>query len=129
MILDTSAVVAVLQLEPEAEQFAGLIESVPDVRISAATVLEASLVLGRSRQRLLDQFLEEAGAVVVPVDERQLAIAREAHLRFGRGSGATARLNYGDCFSYACAIALDEPLLFKGDDFGQTDVLDARPGD
>ena len=122
MILDTSAVVAILQGEPEAQRFAGLIESADHVHISTATVLEASLVLGAVRQQVLDAFLGESRAVAVPVDETQLAAARQAHLRYGRGSGSPARLNYGDCFSYALAKTWDRPLLFKGDDFGHTDV-------
>lgn len=122
MILDTSAIIAILQGEPEAAQFAELIESAPRVHISAATALEASIVLGRSRQHLLDAFLTTAGAVVEAVDAEQLAIARGAHSRFGRGSGSPARLNYGDCFSYALAKALDAPLLFTGEDFVHTDV-------
>ncbi len=122
MILATSAVVAVLQGEPEAERFAGLIESTDHLHISTATVLDASLVLGAARQQVLDAFLGEARAVAVPVDQAQLAIARQAHLRYGRGSGSPARLNYGDCFYYALAKAWDRPLLFKGDDFGRTDV-------
>ena len=122
MILDTSAVVAILRGEPEAERFAGLIETADRMHISTATVLEASLVLGAPRQQVLDAFLGEARAVAVPVDETQLAVARRAHLRYGRVSGSSARLNYGDCFSYALAKAWDRPLLFKGDDFVHTDV-------
>lgn len=122
MILDTSAIVAILEGEPEAAKFAGLIESADRVHISTATVLEASLVLGAARQQVLDDFLVEARVVAAVVDEKQLAVARQAHLRFGRGSGSPARLNYGDCFSYALAKAWDRPLLFKGDDFGHTDV-------
>lgn len=127
MILDTSAVVAILQGEPEAEALAALIESVDRVHISTATVVEASLVLGGARQQVLDDFLASAGAVVVPFDETQVAIARRAHLRYGRGSGSPARLNYGDCFSYALAMASDRPLLFKGRDFTHTDVAVPTP--
>lgn len=122
MILDTSAIVAILEGEPEAAEFATLIESAGRVRISAATVLEASIVLGRERQEVLDDFLATAGAVVEPVDDIQLRIARGAHVTYGRSSGSPARLNYGDCFTYALAAAVDEPLLFKGNDFRHTDV-------
>lgn len=125
MILDTSAIVAILQGEPEAGAFAAMIESRDDVRISAATVLEASIVLGSRRQRVLDEFLVAARAVVEPVDEAQATLARQAYLRFGRRSGSSARLNYGDCFSYALARHLGQPLLFKGGDFGHTDVAAA----
>lgn len=123
--MDTSAVVAILQGEPEAPEFAELIESANRLLISVATVLECSLVLGPARQRLLDDFLAIAGADQVAVDADQLGIARAAHLRFGRESGSPARLNFGDCFPYALAVARSEPLLFKGQDFGHTDVRPA----
>ncbi|HLR96051.1 MAG TPA: type II toxin-antitoxin system VapC family toxin [Jiangellaceae bacterium] len=122
MILDTSAIVAILQGEPEAEEFAALIEGADRLLISAATALEASIVLGRARQEVLDEFRTTAGAQVEPVDAVQLSIARDGYQRYGRGSGSAARLNFGDCFSYALAIATDLPLLFKGSDFVHTDV-------
>lgn len=125
MILDTSAIVAILQDEPEAAVFAALIESAGRVHISAATVLEASIVLGGQRQRLLDDFLATARAAVEPVDEEQLRIARRAYLQYGRRSGSPARLNYGDCFSYALATVFGAPLLSKGADFIHTDVTSA----
>lgn len=129
MILDTSAVVAILQLEPEAQRFAELIAAAAVVEISAATALEASIVLGPTRQDALDEFLELAGTSVAPVDEQQLTLARQAHLNYGRRSGSPARLDYGDCFSYALAKARDRPLLYKGNDFGHTDIdpADSRP--
>ena len=127
MILDTSAIVAILMGEPEAPRFAALIEDVDAPLVSAATVLEASLVLGASRDTLLDEFLAIADAQVVPVDAAQLAAARTAHRRFGRGSGSPARLNYGDCFSYALASVTGRPLLFKGEDFSHTDLQAAAP--
>lgn len=126
MILDTSAVIAVLADEPEAAEIAARIEAADGVRISVASVLEASLVCGPARQRDLDEFLAVAGAVITDMDPDQLAVARACHLRFGRGSGSPARLNYGDCFSYALAKHRDEPLLFVGDDFTHTDVISAR---
>jgi ribonuclease VapC len=125
MILDTSAIVAILQGEPEAAEFAALIEAEPAVRISAATVLEASIVLGAKRQTLLDDFIDTARASIVPVDTAQLSLARRAHLQYGRGSGSPAKLNYGDCFAYALAIVSGRQLLFKGDDFSHTDVVPA----
>lgn len=76
----------------------------------------------------LDQLLAAIAPVIHPVDDRHLAIARDAWARFGRGSGSPARLNYGDCFSYAAAAATGEPLLFVGEDFAHTDVRDAREG-
>lgn len=129
MIIDTSAIVAILTGEPEAETFAELIESVDETGISAATALEASLVLGPRRQGLLDDFLRIANTRVIPFDQEQLGLAREAHLRYGRGSGSVARLNYGDCFAYALARATGRPLLFKGDDFSHTDVVAATRQD
>jgi len=122
VILDSSAIVAILRSEPEAAEFRRLIEAAEAVSISAATVLEVSLVVGSDRQTLLDRFLAVCEAVIVPVDESQAVIARRAAIRFGRGSGSPARLNFGDCFSYALASATGEPLLCKGDDFVHTDV-------
>ncbi|MFC7619617.1 type II toxin-antitoxin system VapC family toxin [Microlunatus sp. GCM10028923] len=122
MILDTSAVVAVLQLEPEAERFANLMASAAGIEISAATVLEASIVLGPTRQNALDKLLGLVGASVASVDEDQLAAARLAYLTYGRRSGSPARLDYADCFSYALAKCRKRPLLFKGNDFGHTDI-------
>lgn len=122
MILDSSAVVAIMRDEPEAESFARLIETAGAVAISAATVLEVSLVVGPQRQAVLDRFLAVAGAVVVPVDAEQVGVARRAAIRFGRGSGSPASLNYGDCFTYALASVTGQPLLCKGDDFVHTDL-------
>ena len=126
MILDTSAVIAILSDEPEAPELAQLIEAAPSVRISAATVVESSLVRGPTRQTDLDDFLAEAAAIITPVDEEVTQLAREGHLRFGRGSGSPARLNYGDCFSYALARQEDDALLFTGNDFTHTDIRSAR---
>lgn len=122
MILDSSAIVGILTHEPEAPALAAAIENAPAVRVSVATVLETSLVLGAGRQDVLDEFLDLSGVELVPVDVAQLAAARTAHLRFGRGTGSPARLNYGDCFSYALAVTRGEPLLYQGSDFGHTDV-------
>ena len=122
MIIDTSAIVAILAGEEDAAELAHLIESVDEPWIAAGTVLEASLVLGSRRQGLLDDFLDIANARVIAFDEEQLTLAREAHLRFGRGSGSPARLIYGDCFAYACAKVLGVALLYKGNDFADTDL-------
>lgn len=122
MILDTSAVVAILQGEPGSARLAAAVEEADTVRISVASVLEAALVLGPRRGDLVDEFLEITGAELVPVDTSQLSVARGAHLRYGRGSGSPARLNYGHCFSYALATTSGEPLLFVGDDFSHTDL-------
>ncbi|AZS39215.1 MULTISPECIES: type II toxin-antitoxin system VapC family toxin [Microbacterium] len=125
MIVDSSALVAVLMAEPEAAEMSELLEEGP-FSLSAATLTECMIVLrgkgGEAKVLALDELLEATGATVVPLDEAQARLAARAYVRFGRGSGSAARLNYGDCFSYALAISRDEPLLFKGDDFIHTDV-------
>lgn len=128
MILDTSAIVAILNNEDDAPAIAAALEEAMVVRVSVATVLEASLVAGPQRQSHLDDLLEVVGAEIVPVDLAQLRAAREAHLRFGRGSGSPARLNFGDCFSYALAKTSDQTLLFRGEDFPHTDVRAGQLG-
>lgn len=122
MILDSSAVVAIFRDEPEAEAFTAVLEAAGPVSISAATLVELSLVLGAERWALIESFLDEAHVTVVPVDRAQAAVAVDAHARFGRRSGSPARLNFGDCFSYALARSSDRPLLCKGDDFVHTDL-------
>lgn len=123
MIIDTSAIVAMVRGESDANDFVAALEQVGRASISAATALECSLVLHPEHEAPLTRLL--AGLSIVPFDEDQLAIAREAHDRFGKGSGSPARLNLGDCFSYALAKTRGEPLLFKGDDFTDTDVESA----
>lgn len=126
MIVDTSALIAILRGEPEARACAQAIEAAPRCRISAANFLEAAIVIDDSRDpiasRRLDDLVKEAGIVVEPVTAAQANIAREAYRDFGRDSGNPARLNFGDCFAYALARATGEPLLFKGDDFLHTDI-------
>lgn len=128
MILDTSALLAILLDEPERRDFVACIESEAVRRASAASVLEASMVLearfGPAAEGDLDLFLHRAAVEIVPFDQDQLAMARSAFRRFGKGRHPAA-LNFGDCISYALARALDEPLLFKGSDFRQTDVTAA----
>lgn len=128
MIIDTSALMAVVLSEPEADVFGALIETRP-FAISAATLLEAEIFARGRRGEPLVRDLRAilAEATIVPFDESQAHIASDAYHRYGRGSGSPAKLNYGDCFSYALAIARDEPLLFKGDDFIHTDVRVAAP--
>lgn len=125
MVLDTSALVAILQNEPERRAFIEAIEAADACLISAATFVEISIVIearhGAEGLRDLDRFTVTAGMAMVPVDAEQAHLARGAFSRFGKGRHRAA-LNYGDCFSYALAIATGEPLLFKGDDFGHTDV-------
>ena len=126
MILDSSAIVAVIRLEPEGRAFEAVIQASDRVGLSAASMVETALVLGPALDVVLDQFIQTARARVHPVTETQARLARVAYRRFGRGSGHPARLNFGDCFSYAVSMDLGEPLLFKGNDFNQTDVLVAR---
>ena len=128
MIVDSSARIAVLRAEPEADEFAELIVSGP-TRISAANWLEASMVAhgerGSAGVALLDRLVEEATIEIEPVSVEQARRARLAFQRYGRGSGSPARLNFGDCFAYALSSVTGEPLLFKGEDFTHTDVLRA----
>jgi ribonuclease VapC len=125
MVLDTSALLAVLQDEPERRSFNEAIEAADSAALSVASFVEASIVIearhGADGLRALDRFIERAGIVVAVVDLEQGKVARDAFSRFGRGRHAAA-LNFGDCFSYALATVLGEPLLFKGEDFARTDV-------
>ncbi len=125
MVLDTSALIAILQGEPTAERLLAAVEADQLRLISAATVVEASLVVlgrfGEAGDSQLDRLLRALGVEVVPVGEEQALLAREAAFRFGRGRHPAA-LNFGDCFVYALSVARAEPLLFVGNDFSQTDV-------
>lgn len=129
MIVDTSALLAILRDEPEAAACARAIESVPVRRTSAANFLEAAIVIDGSRDpivsRRFDDLIREARLLIEPVTEAQARTAREAYRDFGKGSGHPAKLNFGDCFAYALAKATGEPLLFKGDDFTHTDLAAA----
>lgn len=125
MVLDTSAVAAILFDEPEAAILDHKIVDDPVRLMSAATFLEAAIVvearLGDAGGREFDLWLHRAEIEILAVDAEQADLARRAWRRFGRGRHP-AGLNYGDCFSYALAAMRDEPLLFKGDDFTKTDV-------
>ena len=125
MVLDTSALPAILLDEPERRLFNECIEASEKRLLSAASLLEASIVLesrsGELAGRELDLFLHRAKVEVTPVDEQQVEIARAAFRRYGKGNGP-AGLNFGDCFSYALARARGEPLLYKGSDFTRTDI-------
>ncbi|UFU04267.1 type II toxin-antitoxin system VapC family toxin [Ruania suaedae] len=131
MIVDTSALVAVLLGEGDAEAIADALARGP-VRISAATLVEARVVLlatvGPEGRRRLDALLQEAEVEVVPTDAAQADIAADAYRDYGKGTGHPAALNLGDCFSYALATARREPLLYKGENFSHTDVRPALPG-
>lgn len=131
MIVDSSAVVAIVRREPDAAVLADAIDLQDTPRLSAAGFLEIAIVIDSRRNpavsRRLDEFLVSAGIVIEPVTERQARIAREAYRDYGKASGHPARLNFGDCFAYALARDLNEPLLFKGDDFRHTDIKPAIP--
>jgi len=128
MIIDTSAMVAILYHEPEAEAFTQLIHDADECRISVASYVELSMVvenqLGPEGMRQAEAFFRRAGVTVEPVTVEQGELARQAFLDFGKGRHK-AGLNYGDCFPYALAKATGEPLLFKGNDFSQTDIRTA----
>jgi ribonuclease VapC len=125
MIVDTSALVAVLYGEPEARDFVERIRGADICRISVANHVELSMVvesqLGPDGARQAEAFLRRAGVIVEPVTLEQGDLARQALLDFGKGRHK-AGLNFGDCFAYALARATGEVLLFKGDDFALTDI-------
>jgi ribonuclease VapC len=129
MIVDTSALIAILKNEPEAEVFSQAIEAAKIVRVSAASYLETHIVVDGYKNPILSARLEEIfanpGIVVEPVTAEQAKIARLAYRDFGKGSSHPANLNFGDCFSYALAHDKREPMLWKGDDFGHTDIRPA----
>ena len=128
MVLDTSALLAMLLAEPERDAYVALLAEAEDPLISAATLVEASVVmLAKTAQagvRDLDELLVTGGVRCVAVDDEQAKLARDAFARFGKGR-SPAGLNFGDCFAYALAQATNRPLLFKGDDFTKTDVTAA----
>lgn len=125
MVLDTSALVAILSAEPEAETFATAITAANTRLMSAASLLETAIVIesryGQTGGQKLDEIIRIAQIQIEPVTIEQVAVARLAYRTYGKGRHP-AGLNYGDCFSYALAKVTGEPLLFKGDDFVQTDI-------
>ena len=129
MIVDSSAIIAILMGEAETAVFAGVLDTADVLRVSAATFVELSIVVDRWKNPTLSNQIEELitrfNISIEPVTVEQARIARQAHRDFGRGSGHPAKLNFGDCFSYALARDKREPLLFKGDDFIHTDVRPA----
>jgi ribonuclease VapC len=129
MIIDTSALLAILRAEPEARSCAQAIERSAVRRISAGNFLETASVIDSSRDpvasRRLDDLLQAANIVIEPVTKDQARIGREAYRDFGKGSGHPAQLNVGDCFAYALAKVMGEPLLFKGDELAHTDITPA----
>lgn len=130
MVIDTSALVAILFNEPERREFNEAMEAAESRVMSVATFVEVSMViesrLGSEGLRDLDLFVERAGIELAAVDSEQAHVARRAFSRFGKGRHP-AGLNYGDCFSYALATVRREPLLYKGEDFPQTDVTSFVP--
>ena len=129
MILDSSAVVAILRAELEASQFARAIQAAEPRRISAVSYVEAAVVIDSSKDaianRRFDDFFRASQIALETVTAKQAEIARQAYRDFGKGRHK-AGLNFGDCFAYALAKELDEPLLFKGNDFRHTDVEAAK---
>jgi ribonuclease VapC len=129
MIVDSSALVAILKREPEQAAFSALLESTKDVKMSAATYFETAIVIDSLRDtlmsNLLDDIIERSKIVIEPVTAEQAKLARQAYRDFGKGSGSPANLNFGDCLTYALARDKREPLLFKGDDFVHTDLRPA----
>jgi ribonuclease VapC len=125
MIVDTSAIIAILQDEPDANELAAALQHAPIRRMSAASWVEAAVVTDGSRNPVLsrrfDDLLRDLSMRVESVTPRQAEIARQAYRDFGKGRHK-AGLNLGDCFAYALAKEMDEPLLFKGNDFSRTDV-------
>ena len=126
MVVDTSALLAIFLAEPERRQFLDAITQGDTRHISAANVLETGIVLearrGEAAGREFDLFLHHAKFEVVPVDSDQIEIARVAWRQYGNGRHP-AGLNFGDCFAYALAKVMDQPILFKGDDFTHTDIF------
>lgn len=129
MIADPSALVAILRNEPECLSFAQALDAADTLCISAAADLEFSMVIDSRKDpamsRDVDEILDRFGIVIEPVTPEQARIARQAFRDYGRGSGHPARMNFGDCFSYALAREKRESIHFKGTDFAQTDLRSA----
>jgi ribonuclease VapC len=129
IVVDSSAIIAIFRQEDDAAHYAQRIAVDADPIMSAANVVETSIVLrglkeipSDKAERWLDDFIETAGIRIEPVTLEQSRAARTAHLRFGKGTGHRAGLNYGDCFAYGLAKEMNAPLLCKGKDFPLTDV-------
>jgi len=129
IVIDSSAIIAIFRQEDDAVHYAQSIATDDDPIMSAANVVETSIVLRGLKkvapdkaERWLDDFIETAGIRIEPVTQEQVRAARSAHMRFGKGTGHAASLNYGDCFSYGLAKEMNVPLLCKGNDFRLTDL-------
>ena len=129
MIVDTSALIAILTNEPDSLALSLALDLPEVVRLSAASYVETSIVLDKHRDPVLsgklDDLIEDLKIVIEPVTAEQARIARQAYRDYGEGSGHRAGLNFGDCLSYALAREKREPMLYKGDDFGHTDIRSA----
>jgi ribonuclease VapC len=134
IVVDTSAIVAIWKKEPEAERLATRLsqESPYERRMSAATYLETGAVLAgtmlenpKEAVRRLDRWIDDYSIEIPPLDAHQAKVALEARVKYGRGFGSAAKLNFGDCFSYALAKTLGAPLLYMGEDFPRTDIRSA----
>ena len=130
MIVDSSALVAVIKREPDWLELSEKIEATDSLRMSAASYLETAIVVDGLRDPVqsakLDEVILNLEMVIEPVTVEQAKIARQAYRDYGKGSGHPAGLNFGDCFSYALAREKREPMLWKGEDFGHTDLRPAR---
>ena len=128
MIVDTSAILAILFEEHDAEVYARALTEADSCRMSAANFVEAAIVVDAQTKdkgsRQFDEFFRRAGIAIEPVSEEQAHVARQAYTDFGKGRHP-AGLNFGDCFAYALAKVTGEPLLFKGKDFKRTDIISA----
>ena len=126
MVIDTSALIAILEDEPEASQFSEAIAQARLRLLSAVSLVETSIVIenrrGAAGKHALDVLLEKAEIEIMNVTAEQAEIARQAYRTYGKGQGHPAQLNFGDCFAYALAKILEQPLLFKGEDFNKTDI-------
>jgi ribonuclease VapC len=129
VIVDSSALIAILTDEPEALALSQVLDQPQIARLSAASYLETSIVLDKHKDAVLsaklDGLIESAKMLIEPVTVEQAKIAREAYRNYGKSSGHPANLNFGDCFSYALARDKREPILYKGDDFVHTDLRSA----
>ena len=126
MVIDTSAILAILMAEPEAESMVRAISAAEDRIVGTPTLVEASAVMvarkGPGGDVVLEALLRHLDVESAPFSDTAATLARLGYARFGNGVGSPGVLNYGDCLAYGLALALRQPLLFKGDDFGQTDV-------
>lgn len=129
MIVDSSALVAILRDEPDAARYAAALAHADHPRMSAANWLEAAVVVDSAREpvasRRFDELIDTAGIEIVAVTAAQARVARQAYRDFGKRSGNPAQLNFGDCLAYALVTEAWEPLLYKGDDFTHTDLTAA----